>query len=105
MTLSGILNALDGVSSLNNTIVVLTTNCIENIDKALLREGRVDCMIELPKIRGEVVKDHLESVYEIKIPCELTDLAAKDVNSIKFTVKDDKKKLLSLLEDKYRKEG
>lgn len=42
LTLSGILNTLDGIVSLDNKIIILTTNCIKNIDSALLRSGRVD---------------------------------------------------------------
>ena len=42
LTLSGLLNALDGVASAEGRIVVMTTNYIERLDKALIRPGRVD---------------------------------------------------------------
>ena len=99
LTLSGILNALDGVSSLNGTIVVLTTNCIDNIDTALLREGRVDFMTELPEIRGSVVKEHLEKLYGVNINFNLKDMSAKEISALKFKVKMDGVKLLELLKD------
>ncbi|SIN73435.1 chaperone BCS1 [Singulisphaera sp. GP187] len=42
VTLSGLLNALDGVSSREGRILFLTTNHPERLDPALIRPGRVD---------------------------------------------------------------
>jgi chaperone BCS1 len=42
ITLSGLLNALDGVSSREGRILFLTTNHPERLDPALVRPGRVD---------------------------------------------------------------
>lgn len=42
VTLSGLLNALDGVSTPSGLITILTTNFREVLDDALLRPGRVD---------------------------------------------------------------
>lgn len=42
LTLSGLLNALDGVASAEGRIVVMTTNYLERLDPALIRPGRVD---------------------------------------------------------------
>lgn len=42
LTLSGILNALDGVASSDGRIVFMTTNYIDRLDSALIRPGRVD---------------------------------------------------------------
>ncbi len=47
VTLSGLLNALDGVSSRDGRILFMTTNHPERLDPALLRPGRVDRKIEL----------------------------------------------------------
>jgi chaperone BCS1 len=47
VTLSGLLNALDGVSSREGRILFLTTNHPERLDPALVRPGRVDRKIEL----------------------------------------------------------
>ncbi|KAI1722405.1 ATPase family associated with various cellular activities (AAA) domain-containing protein [Ditylenchus destructor] len=43
VTLSGLLNALDGMTSCERRIVFMTTNCKEKLDGALIRPGRVDC--------------------------------------------------------------
>ncbi|CAF3981433.1 unnamed protein product [Rotaria sp. Silwood1] len=42
LTLSGLLNALDGVISTEGRIIFMTTNFIERLDPALIRPGRVD---------------------------------------------------------------
>ncbi|WP_165233994.1 AAA family ATPase [Aquisphaera insulae] len=48
VTLSGLLNALDGVSSREGRVLFLTTNHPERLDPALVRPGRVDRKVELP---------------------------------------------------------
>jgi chaperone BCS1 len=47
VTLSGLLNALDGVSSREGRVLFLTTNYLDRLDPALIRPGRVDRKIEL----------------------------------------------------------
>lgn len=85
ITLSGILNALDGVISLDDIVVVMTTNHIENIDEALLRKGRVDDQIYLGALGHQEVCEYIHQMYpEARIPdgvifeevmgCELHDL-------------------------------
>jgi chaperone BCS1 len=47
VTLSGLLNALDGVSSRDGRVLFMTTNHPERLDPALIRPGRVDRKVEL----------------------------------------------------------
>ena len=42
MTLSGLLNAIDGVTSTEGRIMFMTTNYEERLDPALKRPGRID---------------------------------------------------------------
>jgi chaperone BCS1 len=42
VTLSGLLNALDGFYAPTNVLFMMTTNRIETLDDALLRPGRID---------------------------------------------------------------
>ena len=42
VTLSGLLNVLDGFHAPENVVFVMTTNRIEQLDSALLRPGRID---------------------------------------------------------------
>ena len=50
ITLSGLLNVLDGVASQEGRIVLMTSNFADRLDKALVRPGRVDRMIYLGNI-------------------------------------------------------
>jgi mitochondrial chaperone BCS1 len=59
VTLSGLLNALDGVSSRDGRVLFLTTNHPERLDPALLRPGRVDRKIEL----GYATPDQARRLY------------------------------------------
>ena len=42
LTFSGLLNAIDGVTSTEGRIVFMTTNYRDRLDSALIRPGRVD---------------------------------------------------------------
>lgn len=42
LSLSGLLNPLNGVSSTEGRVLITTTNHIESLDRALIRPGRVD---------------------------------------------------------------
>ena len=45
ISLSGLLNVIDGVASQEGRLLIMTTNYIDALDKALLRPGRVDIRI------------------------------------------------------------
>eukprot|EP00657_Telonema_sp_P-1_P010745 TRINITY_DN531_c0_g2_i4.p1 TRINITY_DN531_c0_g2~~TRINITY_DN531_c0_g2_i4.p1 ORF type:complete len:364 (+),score=36.10 TRINITY_DN531_c0_g2_i4:129-1220(+) len=47
LTFSGLLNALDGIGDPRGQIIVLTTNFREQLDSALIRNGRVDMQVTL----------------------------------------------------------
>ncbi|KAL3874654.1 hypothetical protein ACJMK2_037636 [Sinanodonta woodiana] len=47
LTLSGLLNALDGVASAEARLIFMTTNFIDRLDSALIRPGRVDLKQEI----------------------------------------------------------
>jgi chaperone BCS1 len=49
VTLSGLLNVLDGFHAPTGVMVVMTTNRIEHLDSALLRPGRIDYKLYLGK--------------------------------------------------------
>jgi len=42
LSFSGLLNALDGIASAHKQIIFMTTNYVCNLDKALIRPGRID---------------------------------------------------------------
>lgn len=63
LTLTGLLNALDGAVPLNDCIVFLTTNHLEMIDPALYRKGRVDHLIEIKEVPPDEVRRHASYLY------------------------------------------
>lgn len=62
LSLSDILNCLDGIIELNDSLIVMTTNDISKLDSALIRPGRIDLKIELNKMSkksmNEMIKYH-----------------------------------------------
>jgi len=57
VTFSGILNALDGITTRDNMICFITTNYKQNLDSALIRPGRVDYIMRFDYIHKEQVID------------------------------------------------
>lgn len=47
VTFSGLLNAIDGVSSVEERLLFLTTNHVDRLDEALIRPGRVDMTVQV----------------------------------------------------------
>ena len=59
VTLSGLLNAIDGVSSQEGRILVMTTNDPEALDGALVRPGRIDMQVYF----GYAAKLHAQEIF------------------------------------------
>lgn len=63
VSLSGLLNAIDGVSSHEGRILIMTTNVPQNLDRALIRPGRVDIHIRFELPSHEELRDLFLSMY------------------------------------------
>jgi DNA polymerase III delta prime subunit len=63
LTLSGVLNALDGIGNLHGVIVFMTTNCIESIDPALLRKGRSDFIYEVGYLTDKEIRQYAQIAF------------------------------------------
>ncbi len=59
-----LLQFLDGVHSLPNILFIATTNHIENLDEALIREGRFDIKIEMKNISHDIA-DNMCKHFEL----------------------------------------
>jgi chaperone BCS1 len=57
VSLSALLNVIDGVGSQEGRILIMTTNHITRLDKALIRPGRVDKKIELGLADSKMTAD------------------------------------------------
>ncbi|KAJ6003700.1 hypothetical protein N7522_006392 [Penicillium canescens] len=55
VTLSGLLNVLDGVASQEDRVLIMTTNHIEKLDPALIRPGRVDKKVKFQLADRDVI--------------------------------------------------
>ncbi|KDN72315.1 putative mitochondrial chaperone bcs1 [Colletotrichum sublineola] len=64
LSLSGLLNVLDGVASQEGCVLIMTTNHIEHLDDALIRPGRVDKKIKFQLADAEVAKKLFCTVFE-----------------------------------------
>ena len=109
-TLSGLLNALDGIATPHGLITIMTANHPEVLDKALLRTGRVDLeehftlsgheeaerliarWFDLPS-SPHIRKDLEMSASDISEICKRNDSAAATVREINESTEE---KLLSL---------
>ena len=61
VTFSGILNGLDGITTSEHQIVIMTTNHIEHLDSALIRPGRVDYIIKFE----HAVKEQIIEMFTV----------------------------------------
>jgi SpoVK/Ycf46/Vps4 family AAA+-type ATPase len=64
ITLSNLLNILDGSREMPGRIIIITTNHIDWIDEALLREGRIDIRVEMKKIGAGLMWKMYENFRE-----------------------------------------
>ncbi|KAK4149897.1 putative mitochondrial chaperone BCS1-A [Chaetomidium leptoderma] len=55
LSLSELLNALDGASSHEGRLLMMTTNHLDHLDRALIRAGRVDKKVEFPNADKDVI--------------------------------------------------
>ena len=62
-TLSGLINAVDGVNSPEGTILILSTNHPEALDKALIRAGRINQRIEFSYASRKQLHDIFYNMY------------------------------------------
>jgi chaperone BCS1 len=90
VTLSGLLNVLDGFYAPTGVLFVMTTNHVEKLDDALLRPGRIDYKLYLgqasryqkmelyrrffPDASEAEVREFVESAAEVKTMAEFQGL-------------------------------
>lgn len=61
--LASVLNQIDGICSLSNTVYVFTTNYIDKLDPALIRPGRIDLKIEIGYVTTETFNKFVKKHY------------------------------------------
>ncbi|KAH7630388.1 BCS1 N terminal-domain-containing protein [Sordaria sp. MPI-SDFR-AT-0083] len=63
LSLSGLLNILDGVASQEGRVLIMTTNHLEKLDKALIRPGRVDMIVEFGRADKEMTAAIFRAIF------------------------------------------
>lgn len=71
ISLSGLLNAIDGVASHEGRVLIMTTNKPESLDEALVRPGRVDLQVGFTNASRVQAVDLFVRMYEARAPKDL----------------------------------
>ena len=67
LTFSNILNILDGIYKLDNYVITFSTNHIEHLDPAFLRDQRITHKIEFKKCSVDIMKEFIEDWYKVNL--------------------------------------
>lgn len=82
LTMSDVLNTLDGIYKLDNFVIAFSTNHIEQLDKAFLRDQRITHKIEFTKCSKKVLQQIIEQWYE----SSLSEKDCKKLEDYKYTL-------------------
>lgn len=110
LTLSSLLGCLDGYILGNESIIIMTTNCIEKLDPALIRPGRMDVQLQfeycthyqldqLYKFINNMDPNENEKILNFKgikektiSPCKASGIFMKHLGQPKEVIEDELKK-------------
>lgn len=91
LTLEGVLNAIDGVNPLDDVILIFTSNDISNIDRALLRRGRIDLKYRIGILEHDDIADYVFNMTGIPhtgkpfapiMGCDLSDIFRQNCEDV-----------------------
>ncbi len=86
ITLSGLLNALDGVVSTPGRILIMTTNHPEILDEALIRPGRCDAKYQFDYCSKNQIKELYQMFFNIEAPShQLASIKASEYSPAHIT--------------------
>ncbi len=68
LDLSFLLNLLDGTLEASGRILIVTTNFPERLDRALIRPGRIDMIVNLKNSTRAVMQEMINSFYDREVP-------------------------------------
>ena len=73
ITLSFILNTIDGIRETPGRIIIITSNNYEDLDPALIRPGRIDITLNMKNASKDIIKEMFNHYYNDIIPKEVED--------------------------------
>ncbi|KAL9128174.1 MAG: hypothetical protein Q9217_003099 [Psora testacea] len=83
ITLSGLLNTIDGVASHEGRVLVITSNFPQTLDEALIRPGRIDMQVEFTHATRPQIREIFIRMYSLdtaSIPHQALDRPANKLN-------------------------
>lgn len=92
ISLSGLLNAIDGVASHEGRVLIMTTNKPESLDEALIRPGRVDMQVGFMNASSTQASELFHRMYEASRQKAKT--MSITASLLKFKDHDDEKQTL-----------
>lgn len=81
LSLDTMLTVLDGMIEMRGRVIIATTNFIDNIDKALMRDGRFDIKIKLDTFNSDEIRELLRIMFAKKA----SDAEMRRLETIKLT--------------------
>ena len=113
ITLSYILNVIDGIKETPGRILIITSNNYESLDPALIRPGRIDLTLEMKNASIKIIKEMYNHFYKDNIPDnilnKLKDYIISPAKLVNMRFKNNKKEdflndLLYLFENQKNNE-
>lgn len=95
LSLSGLLNILDGVASQEGRVLIMTTNHVDKLDKALIRPGRVDMIVKFDLADTGMISSIFRAIFaplegDEKRSVSEAEAAARDPEEVKRQVAAEK---------------
>ena len=90
MSFSTILNVLDGFASpvnpKNPLIIFVTTNCLHEMDKTMVRPGRIDHFMEFKEMRNKEIKTMMKNFCRDSYTDEAGERFCKELKNKRYKV-------------------
>lgn len=84
LTLSHILNIIDGPLEAPGRILVMTSNHPEKLDEALIRDGRMDIKLKMKPLNGKCLKEMVQSFFLDEDLSEITFTNSNELTPAKI---------------------
>lgn len=91
LSLSALLNCLDGINTMHGRVIVCTTNYPERLDSAFTRPGRFDFHIKLKPWDVDILKESIRFWYEkysVFLDRDLVDTFEEEWSKVKYQLSD-----------------
>ena len=117
LTLSHILNILDGILETPGRIFIMTSNYPEKLDKALIRPGRIDSIVHFTKCTKEDIIEMIEKICDVSLgndivfpdyvwsPAKVTQIIFENIESLSTIIDTLQNPTVSDMDDNSSRES